>query len=44
MGFESLYHKRSAKEIDIKVAILAPHVLNSILPAMGTLEPHHKVI
>lgn len=43
MGFESLYHKRSAKEMGLRVAILESHVLNSILPAMGTLEPHHMV-
>lgn len=43
LGFDTVYRKRDQAEMNAKVAILAPHVLNSIAAPMGQQLPHHKV-
>jgi uncharacterized membrane protein len=43
LGFESLYRSRGEEEMRVKIAILPPHVLNSIAAPMGEQLPHHQV-
>eukprot|EP01038_Epipyxis_sp_PR26KG_P013665 gene13665-18337_t len=45
LGFDYVYKQRAKIEnIDDKIKVLSPEILNSIAPPMGTLEPLHKVL
>jgi hypothetical protein len=43
LGFEAVYKDRGSREMEERVAILSPEVLNSVAPAMGEQQPQHQV-
>ena len=43
LGFEAAYNSRAPEDVSERIAILPPHILNSIASPMGEQLPHHKV-
>ena len=44
MGFQAVYNKRNKSEVECKIAILPPDVLNSNAPPMGRQQMTDKVL